>query len=205
VIQTTGEQRHERNRQKGEKERKIFGLPLLDLKAGAVITLVAGFGGFLAGGGGEKMLDLIKGWGHSDTTATRLVTLTSPADGDNPTICTTITGTFHLQDGQAIAVGLRERAEARWYYDGRPIVYTPDHRWSIATQMGDRTDTESRTYDVAAIVLPRTMIEYLESTNRMQDVNHEPLTFWSSPDMPPGVIAKAQRTVTRQGKAGICP
>ena len=56
--------------------------------------------------------------------------------------------------GKYLAVAVRERREARWYFDSRPIV-VHGHDWSINTQLGTTPDPHDRTYDVAVVVLPR--------------------------------------------------
>lgn len=134
-------------------------------------------------------------WKHAE------VTISKPAVADSPTICYTIEGDATLKKGQALAVGLRERAENRWYFEGRVVVQQDGH-WVLSTRLGDIKDKTARTYDIIAMILPKEEVNYMMSTNRMQDANHQPLTFWSSPDLPPFEIAHDQVTRQRQGVAG---
>lgn len=129
------------------------------------------------------------------------IRLTTPAPGDSPTICYTVAGTVKLAPGQAIAVAVKEGKENRWYLDGRASI-AEDGTWRAPTRLGLPTDREARFYEIRALVLSEPSLRYYQSTNRMRDSNHEPLTFWSSPGLPPDVLANDQRSVTRQGVAG---
>ena len=166
--------------------------------AGAVLALITGLGGYI---GGVQWPPLIDAWPPWDAQS---VTLTEPASSDPLTICAHLSGKAeHLAKDQSLAVGLRERRENRWFFDGRGINVQEDGTWTFDVRLGsDVKDTTDRTYDIAVLVLPTTDLLYLESTNRTRDANQEPLTFWSSTDLPPHIVAQHVITRTRVGRAG---
>lgn len=112
--------------------------------------------------------------------------------------CYTVRGDSTLSGDQAIAVGTQAAGD-RWYWQGGSVWDDSSKRhWHIDLHIGDVSDHRPYSETVTVIVAPTTVVDYLKATNKAYPTE----TWWSSPTMPPDVLAQDSAVVTRSGHPG---
>lgn len=179
------------------KKKKKVSLAVATIVAAVVSGAAAVITGFVTSANSKADI-----WADSNGDSLSTSFSDSPprhlSDGDLVDTCVTVRGDAALTGDQAIAVGTQATGD-RWYWEGHSVWDDPSQRhWHADLHIGDVSDHRQYKETVTVIVAPTTVVDYLKSTNK----GYPTETWWSSPGMPPDVLAKDSVVVTRTGKPG---
>ena len=127
------------------------------------------------------------------------IVLTHPADGDTSPVagCFTMTWQGDPPSGWAYAVGSRASGEDLTYYEGQ-VQKTPSGGWAVTTTLGDEGKGMGQTYQIAIIMMPKDLHDYLESAQ-----GDDKVTWWAGSGDPPGTVPVKHLSATRNNNAAL--
>jgi hypothetical protein len=104
-----------------------------------------------------------------------VVTIDKPSSGGQEPWCTRVEGTATLLEGKALVLAVHPDQDPRTYFEAA-IDWDEDH-WSGIVRLDDEDnqDAVGHNYTVMAVVMDKTVVDYLKLTNKPGE------TWWSTP------------------------